>query len=282
MRGGHERSAGRAGPAAFGALGTGELLTDADAVARLAAVVVLEVFGGAAAGAMLVVDQPGMALGALAAIPDADLVGRLRAAAARGEVIGLAVFDEPVDVVSWVPGESVPAALVQLAPDGITVAERPALAAVPAPAGAAEASGGVEVRVIGPSHRFGVDTVPARSLARLWVAALAVGVGAAALDHAIAYGRERVVFGRPVLAHQANAHDVAAVWARLDAADWGVQLLGGHGYVDDHPAQRWYREAHLLRLLVGGADAAIDDLADRVLDEITASTDELAGWELGA
>lgn len=296
--------------AAFGALGTGELLTDEDAVARLAAVVVLEVFGGAAAGAMLVVDQPGMALGALAAIPDADLVGRLRAAAARGEVVGLAVVDEPVDVVAWVPGASVPAGLVQLAPDGITVTERPALAAVPAPAGAAEASGGVEVRVIGPSHRFAVDTFPARSLARLWVAAIAVGVGAAALDHAIAYGRERVVFGRPVLAHQANAHDVAAVWARLDAArvavrsadtpwamtqaylealpaaldaaDWGVQLLGGHGYVDDHPAQRWYREAHLLRLLVGGADAAIDDLADRVLDEITASTDELAGWELGA
>ncbi len=283
--------------AAYAALGTAGLLTDPDPVARLAAVVVLEVFGGAAAGAMLAVDQPG-------------LVARLRAAAGRGEVIGVAVVEEPGDLVAWVPGTSVPAALVQLAPGVLTVAEASALEASPAPAGAAEASGGVEVRLVGPRHRFEVDTFPARAVARLWVAALAVGVGAAALDHAVAYGRERVVFGQPVLAHQANAHDVAAVWARLDAArvavrsavtpwsmtqayleampaaldaaDWGVQLLGGHGYVDDHPAQRWYREAHLLRLLVGGADAAVDDLADRVVEQCAASTDELAGWELGA
>ncbi len=301
-----------AGPVrtAFGALGTGGLLTDSDPVARLAAVVVLEVFGGAAAGAMLAVDQPGPAAGALAAIPDRALAERLRAAAERGEVIGCAVVDEPGDGVAWVPGESVPAALVQLAPGVLAVAEAEALTVTPAPAGAAEASGGVEVRVVGTQHRFEVDTFPARSVARLWVAALAVGVGGAALDHAVAYGRERVVFGQPVLAHQANAHDVAAVWARLDAArvavrtartpwamtqayleampaaleaaDWGVQLLGGHGYVDDHPAQRWYREAHLFRLLFGGADAAIDDLAERVLDVCDSSTDELAGWELGA
>ncbi|HEX5367331.1 MAG TPA: acyl-CoA dehydrogenase family protein, partial [Acidimicrobiales bacterium] len=54
--------------------------------------------------------------------------------------------------------------------------------------------------------------------------------------------------------------------AGLAATDLGVQLLGGHGYIHDHPAQRWYREARMLALLFGGVDAALDDLADRALD----------------
>lgn len=30
-----------------------------------------------------------------------------------------------------------------------------------------------------------------------------------------------------------------------------VQVLGGYGYVADHPAERWMREAKLLQLIEG-------------------------------
>jgi alkylation response protein AidB-like acyl-CoA dehydrogenase len=38
-----------------------------------------------------------------------------------------------------------------------------------------------------------------------------------------------------------------------------VQLLGGHGYVKDHPVEKFYREARTLSLLYGGRDGAALD-----------------------
>jgi alkylation response protein AidB-like acyl-CoA dehydrogenase len=135
-----------------------------------------------------------------------------------------------------------------------------------------------------------------RGRARLWPAAAAVGLAQASLDYAIAYAQERVVMGKPVAHHQGNAFAIAGAWADLDAArvmvraaatridsdapgaglwatlayldavdaaeaatDLGVQLLGGHGYVEDHPAEKWYREARAMAALLGGRDAAQED-----------------------
>jgi alkylation response protein AidB-like acyl-CoA dehydrogenase len=128
-------------------------------------------------------------------------------------------------------------------------------------------------------------------------------VSQAAFDATIAYTTERVVFGKPVAYHQGNAFDLAAVatqvhGARLavrDAAalfdgedptagfwstqawltaietavavtDLGVQLLGGHGFLVDHLAEKRFREARMLGLLAGGRDAALTDAAAAVLD----------------
>ena len=52
--------------------------------------------------------------------------------------------------------------------------------------------------------------------------------------------------------------------AALAATDLGVQLHGGHGYLQGRPTERYFREARMLTLLLGGADAAVDDLADRL------------------
>jgi alkylation response protein AidB-like acyl-CoA dehydrogenase len=53
-----------------------------------------------------------------------------------------------------------------------------------------------------------------------------------------------------------NAREVAA--ARRLAADYGmqigtdgVQLLGGHGYVKEHPVERWYRDLRAVGLMEG-------------------------------
>ena len=108
--------------------------------------------------------------------------------------------------------------------------------------------------------------------------ALAVGTAQAVLDYVIPYVNDRVAFGEPISHRQAVAFMVADIGVELDGmrlvtyraagrADTGkdfareaalarrlcaergmkigsdgVQLLGGHGYVKEHPVERWYRD----------------------------------------
>ena len=169
-------------------------------------------------------------------------------------------------------------------------------------------SGGVEVRLAAAVERGVWDVGDdvgriVRARARLWLAAVAVGIAGDSLRATLDYTTERMVFGRPVAHHQGNAFQLAGLatdvhGARLavrdaaaaldrgeaDAAFWatqawltaidtarattdaGIQLLGGHGFVMDHLAEKRFREARMLGLLAGGRDTAIDDLADVALD----------------
>jgi alkylation response protein AidB-like acyl-CoA dehydrogenase len=38
-----------------------------------------------------------------------------------------------------------------------------------------------------------------------------------------------------------------------------LQLLGGHGFMQDHPVEKYLRDARTLGLLLGGVDAARED-----------------------
>jgi alkylation response protein AidB-like acyl-CoA dehydrogenase len=141
-----------------------------------------------------------------------------------------------------------------------------------------------------------------RARARLAGAAVGVGVAAAALEDTIGYTTDRVVFGKPVAHHQGNAFDLAHAAARIHGArlmvrhaatqvdeghpdgsfwanqawieameaafvatDTGIQLLGGHGFLVDHLAEKRFREARHLAMLVGGRDGAESDVAGAVL-----------------
>jgi alkylation response protein AidB-like acyl-CoA dehydrogenase len=122
---------------------------------------------------------------------------------------------------------------------------------------------------------------------RLGIAACAVGLAQAALDYAVAYAREREQFGRPIIDFQglgflladmatqvsaaraltlaaARLRDagrpfsVEAAKAKLFATDVAmrvttdaVQVLGGYGYVADHPVERYMREAKVLQIVEG-------------------------------
>jgi alkylation response protein AidB-like acyl-CoA dehydrogenase len=147
------------------------------------------------------------------------------------------------------------------------------------------------------------DAIGLRGWSRLWLAAVAVGVAQDALDATLADTTERVVFGKPVAYHQGNAFELAGLATNLhgarlavrDAAarydgrdrfagfwatqawmtavdtaiavtDAGVQLLGGHGFLVDHVAEKRFREARMLGLLSGGRDAAEADVAALVLE----------------
>jgi acyl-CoA dehydrogenase len=159
-----------------------------------------------------------------------------------------------------------------------------------------------ESRVLGSWPLEPSAGVRLRGHARLHTAAMAIGIAQAAFEATIAYTTERIVFGKPVAHHQGNAFELAAAatqlhgarlllrdaaasydrgaqdagfWATqawlqaIDAAvaisDLGIQLLGGHGFLVDHLAEKRFREVRMLGLLAGGRDAAEADVAGLVL-----------------
>ncbi len=131
------------------------------------------------------------------------------------------------------------------------------------------------------------DFIDAVRLCRLGWAALAAGAGKAVLDYVIPYVNEREAFGEPISHRQAVAFSVADIAIELEglrlvtlraasraeqgkpyarevalarklAADkgmWigstGVQLLGGHGFVTEHPVERWYRDLRAVAVMEG-------------------------------
>ena len=124
-------------------------------------------------------------------------------------------------------------------------------------------------------------------LGRIAWSALAVGTGQAVLDYVIPYVKDRKAFGEPIANRQAIAFAVSNIAIELDGlrlvtyraasrADQGksfareaalsrrlacehamaigsdgVQLLGGHGYVKEHPVERWYRDLRAAGLMEG-------------------------------
>ena len=124
-------------------------------------------------------------------------------------------------------------------------------------------------------------------LARLGWCAVAVGAAQAVLDYVIPYVQERRAFGEPISNRQAVAFTVANIAIELDGmrlatyraasrvdqnlpfarevaiarrlcaergmaiGSDGVQLLGGHGFVKEHPVERWYRDLRAAGLMEG-------------------------------
>ena len=136
----------------------------------------------------------------------------------------------------------------------------------------------------------GHDFSPILASFRLATAAMALGVSRAALEYAIEYAKDRDVFGMKVAQKQSIAFMLAemateieairvltweAAWmvdtgkedaykeaylAHTGAADMAmmvtdraVQILGGHGYIREHPVEKWMREARSFALLSGTA-----------------------------
>ena len=115
------------------------------------------------------------------------------------------------------------------------------------------------------------------TVSRIGLVALAIGQARAAYEYALQYAKERVAFGEPIAHRQSiafmlanmrieieatrlmvweaaymldNREDAAkaAVLAKqyadkmvLEVTDSAVQVLGGHGYVRDHPVELWLR-----------------------------------------
>lgn len=124
-------------------------------------------------------------------------------------------------------------------------------------------------------------------LARIGACALTVGTAQAVLSYVIQYANDRVAFGEPISNRQAVAFMIANIGIELESMrllTWraasraeqglsfhreaylarafcvekgmeigsnGVQLLGGHGYIKDHPVERWYRDLMTISVMEG-------------------------------
>ena len=69
---------------------------------------------------------------------------------------------------------------------------------------------------------------------RIMLSAEAVGIGRRALETAVRYARERIVFDRPIGQNQAIAHPLADSWSELEAADFFNIKSGGAGATNTH------------------------------------------------
>ncbi|MDH5674289.1 MAG: acyl-CoA dehydrogenase family protein [Myxococcales bacterium] len=179
--------------------------------------------------------------------------------------------------------------LVEAAAAGLTLQPRPAMGLRAAGLGALRFDG---VRLPADALLGGdvgvVDYTRFLDHCALAWSAAAVGTSQAVLDYVIPYVNERKAFGEPVSHRQSVAFMVAnigielegmrlltyraaaraergmdfhreAYLAQLLAADKGmqigtdgVQLLGGHGFTKEHPAERWYRDLRAVAIADGG------------------------------
>jgi len=106
---------------------------------------------------------------------------------------------------------------------------------------------------------------------RISAAAVAVGLGRLVLDKAVAYARERVVFGKPIGSHQGLQHPLAEVKTRLELA--AVMTRYAASIFDGGDRMTAATYANMAKL--AAADAATDacDLAIEVHGGSGFSTD---------
>jgi alkylation response protein AidB-like acyl-CoA dehydrogenase len=123
------------------------------------------------------------------------------------------------------------------------------------------------------------------------VAAMAVGVGRAAVEFARDYATQRIAFGRPIGQNQAVGFMLADMQAAVDGArlltwraawmarqgmaldgaegsmsklvasetavrvtEQAIQILGGNGYTRDFPVERWHRDAKIFTIFEGTSE----------------------------
>jgi hypothetical protein len=139
--------------------------------------------------------------------------------------------------------------------------------------------------------------------ARADVAGQATGVAQAALDAAVAYATEREQFDQPIAEFQAIRHKLAEMATDIEAArslayragaaidagdtdeatrlasmaklfasehavdvtDEAIQVHGGAGYVDDHPVERYYRDARITKIYDGTSEIQKNIIAEQYL-----------------
>jgi alkylation response protein AidB-like acyl-CoA dehydrogenase len=150
----------------------------------------------------------------------------------------------------------------------------------------------------GRGYKLAIETL---NEGRIGIGAQMIGLAQGALDHAIAYTKERKQFGKAIadfqgvqfqLAHAATDLEAArllvynaarlrdagepfltaAAMCKLFSANaaeritsLAVQLFGGYGYVKDYPVEKLYRDAKIGQIYEGTSNLQLQTIAKQIL-----------------
>ncbi|MBI1860561.1 MAG: acyl-CoA dehydrogenase family protein [Deltaproteobacteria bacterium] len=131
------------------------------------------------------------------------------------------------------------------------------------------------------------------NIERITISGISLGIAGATLDYSLTYAQERTQFGKPIASFQmvqeagralgysaGRAYDkgnremdlgaksklFTAKMATVAALD-GIQILGGYGYMKEHPVERYMRDAKLMEIGAGTNEVMRVIIAKKLLGE---------------
>jgi short-chain 2-methylacyl-CoA dehydrogenase len=153
---------------------------------------------------------------------------------------------------------------------------------------------------VGQGYKVAIETL---NEGRIGIGAQMTGLAQAALDHALAYARERKQFGKPIADFQGVQFDLAEMAVEVEAArlmtynaarlhDAGlpfvteaamckyfasqiaekaasraVEIFGGVGFTKDYPVEKLYRDAKIGRIYEGTSNMQRVTIAKQILSK---------------
>ena len=151
---------------------------------------------------------------------------------------------------------------------------------------------------VGKGYKVAIETL---NEGRIGIGAQMIGLAQGALDHAIAYTKERKQFGKAIADFQAVQHQIARAATELEAArlmvynaarlrDAGegfltqaamcklfssevaervtslaVNLFGGYGFVKDYPVEKLFRDAKIGQIYEGTSNLQLQTIAKQII-----------------
>jgi alkylation response protein AidB-like acyl-CoA dehydrogenase len=151
---------------------------------------------------------------------------------------------------------------------------------------------------VGKGYKVAIETL---NEGRIGIGAQMIGLAQGALDHTIAYTRERKQFGKAIGEFQAVQHQIARAATEIEAArllvynaarlrdaklpflteaamckifssevaertaSLAVNLFGGNGFVKDYPVEKLYRDAKIGQIYEGTSNLQLQTIAKQIM-----------------
>jgi alkylation response protein AidB-like acyl-CoA dehydrogenase len=151
---------------------------------------------------------------------------------------------------------------------------------------------------VGKGYKVAIETL---NEGRIGIGAQMIGLAQGALDHTIAYTRERKQFGKAIGEFQAVQHQIARAATDIEAArllvynaarlrdaklpflteaamckifssevaertaSLAVNLFGGNGFVKDYPVEKLYRDAKIGQIYEGTSNLQLQTIAKQIM-----------------
>jgi alkylation response protein AidB-like acyl-CoA dehydrogenase len=151
---------------------------------------------------------------------------------------------------------------------------------------------------IGKGYKVAIETL---NEGRIGIGAQMIGLAQGALDHTIAYTRDRKQFGRPIAEFQAVQHQIARAATEVEAArllvynaarlrdarlpflteaamskifssevaertaSLAVNLHGGNGFVKEYPVEKLFRDAKIGQIYEGTTNLQLQTIAKQIM-----------------